>query len=1527
MADRLSAYADWLVANQNKQGTPEFETVANSYKQLRSQGSTAPQAAPDDSLTTGMYNSALRMVGGAADFLPTVTKAITGMENARILVPPKEDGFMGIDWANIGDTKLVEDKDSIGENLIPGFDGGATFEKAADAIYAKQKALNYQPKVPWEQVKADPSAGNILGFMGEAAVTSLPDMAAAMVSAPLYFTTYVAPIAQKRAENDGRTQVTPADLSYAAAASAGIATAERIGAKGIFNKGAGNVVTRPLKAGGKEAVTEAVQNPLEYAGETAGTKAGFDTDVAIDQSMAGALGGLGAGTGIRTTLDATGAVANAIGPNDTSTDPEAAADFANRLSGIIESNNLNTKDLDKGSTGGSRQAVDLAHVQIASEMKQKIADLKKRLKVDRLDPAEIVADKVGAEAGSREARSKTKSVVGQQEYDATERLVGDTKEGQELLRLFRESNELTRLHNSGYVGGLSRITDQLSPFSSNVGYTARSAAELPTRLLATGAGATLNPAIPAAQLAAVGTGRAVDALTGRRSRVAKYVRDNQGRDGVSIDPDAVSLREQAIEQDEAQRQREAELRQLNIELDNPPAGMDPDAQQQSPEAVMFKATGLTREGVKEVLAELERTVPQLAPEIASYRKMLTDGTNADGLRELARAVAGEVQRNPGKYSTRAGAYVPGVTPLQGTVGYESPGYQRGILANRTFVDGIKMDVKTDPDLNQNDKDIITSALDNMAGNLGSDPVRTANNILDNAVDQAADKLSAAAYLGPYVDRVQEQQDQAQSKRRKSGPNIYRSGVLDTSSDEDIDYFVDLRAPETAPPKRKHREIGEELMSEQNQRFGRDLDPYNDAGDFETVADEMTKEAQFQSDKTPDAAHWYDNDIREAIATTAEVLPEINETTDHRQLFLLLAALTSVGQKPKLNWRYAGSLAMHYYRTGELGEIGQIYSDKRQRFEERLVNPVTGKLLGQKAGSIEPGLYILRHMLNTRGLNETISWLNSTKTKAEIDAMRKEAGYGPQGKIKGGKNVVVPAIQLFGPKVGPFYMNLNGIHEVTVDLWASRTVRRHTGGLLLDPKTKGFEKTSGLVDAPTELERPTMKDLFTRVGENLGVTPQSAQAILWAYEQELYNDLGANLTYEKFSEGAEAFRETEAVAYADRNSRIASGQAGSGTNDASASIEQSRQLSLDFDGKRSEFNPRLQTKTLAAGSRAATPAEIRDVKPTTDAMFEVGKPGSQFENGIPDIETAKKLAEALGLAMTVADNKNDLARVFGRVSMGSGSAFVMGGLQANPDPSKKTRDKQSGKDVKGVVGVMGPYNNSRNADETVTPLDSLFAALHEIGHGIEGQFVPGTYEPRMAKKNRTYSRLSDGSQERSDKLYDDTFRQAIASLMDVAAGNDNIKGYTQQDAKDILAEIVRMQRGGVLSGLGEGVSVRNTYDTFNEAINEAEANDDKMRARKLELQLMKFEDTYLQTPQELAADLIGTYLIDPKYAKTMMPKATKLVRDVLNSGDTVKFYSMPLAAMVAAIFANMLVAEGEEEEKQGLLSLGQGALSA
>lgn len=48
MADpRLDAYANWLVQNQDKQGTPEFETVATAYKGLRGNGQAAPAAQAD----------------------------------------------------------------------------------------------------------------------------------------------------------------------------------------------------------------------------------------------------------------------------------------------------------------------------------------------------------------------------------------------------------------------------------------------------------------------------------------------------------------------------------------------------------------------------------------------------------------------------------------------------------------------------------------------------------------------------------------------------------------------------------------------------------------------------------------------------------------------------------------------------------------------------------------------------------------------------------------------------------------------------------------------------------------------------------------------------------------------------------------------------------------------------------------------------------------------------------------------------------------------------------------------------------------------------------------------------------------------------------------------------------------------------------------------------------------------------------------------------------------------------------------
>ena len=87
------------------------------------------------------------------------------------------------------------------------------------------------------------------------------------------------------------------------------------------------------------------------------------------------------------------------------------------------------------------------------------------------------------------------------------------------------------------------------------------------------------------------------------------------------------------------------------------------------------------------------------------------------------------------------------------------------------------------------------------------------------------------------------------------------------------------------------------MEEQQKRNGRPLDPYNDEGDFNTIADAMTEEARLEFGRRPDIATWYDDDIAEAIATTSEIIPELKDNPDNKALFLLLAALTSVGHKP------------------------------------------------------------------------------------------------------------------------------------------------------------------------------------------------------------------------------------------------------------------------------------------------------------------------------------------------------------------------------------------------------------------------------------------------------------------------------------------------------------------------------------------------------------------------------------------------------------------------------------------------------
>lgn len=538
--------------------------------------------------------------------------------------------------------------------------------------------------------------------------------------------------------------------------------AEELAKKGK-TKAARDFVAQVARSARGEGLTEVAQEGLQVAG--AMTQGGDYTAQELVERGADAfmLGGT-IGGGTRAAIDTAGAIGNVFPKGYQPTDNEAAVDFANRLQKIASENGLNLKDIKKTSTGGAREAIDMAHKQLAKEMKQLVRDLRQRVQVTDLDTVEEVVDKVAFEAGQEMARNKTKNTVGKQEMDATQRLVGDTREGQELLRLMRQTNELTRLHNEGYQGGVSQYTDQVAPFSSNVGYTARSAAELPTRLVGTAAGSMVNPLLPAAQVGAVAAGRGIDALTGRRSIVNRYVRQNQGEGGVQVDPGAPSLRDErrqevlaaqeAAAQDQQRRDAaRARTRAMHRDILN----SNTEYPQGSPQQIMVNELGLSPQQLIRALKSIV-TDPTYGPAARSAIRSLQRGGRIQNVGLLIKRLQREMAKTTPP-ATRDRPIIQGQLAV-----YEAQEQQRsaavaqGIRDNQALNDQLQAALAADTTVSEGDRQIAKSTLEKLRMDLTRAPLETAEAYLQDALNRASDPGVITKYVLPYVERVRVQQN-------------------------------------------------------------------------------------------------------------------------------------------------------------------------------------------------------------------------------------------------------------------------------------------------------------------------------------------------------------------------------------------------------------------------------------------------------------------------------------------------------------------------------------------------------------------------------------------------------------------------------------------------------------------------------------------------------------------------------------------------------------------------------------------------
>ena len=456
------------------------------------------------------------------------------------------------------------------------------------------------------------------------------------------------------------------------------------------------------------------------------------------------------------------------------TESQAAASLAQRIRSIAEQDGYNLKDV--GSNGDAKQALEATHEQISGQIKEIVANpaVKKSLNPKQAATLDqLIDDYSAAQVAIRQGKNKVKSKVTQENFDAIMRQLPPTVEAQQIANLMREGNQLTDLFKNGTKGGISQFTDTFNPFTREDGTYD------PSKVIAGMANkgiamATMGGSLPY-QFGAVGAGRAIDAVTGRRSAVNRFVNKFENKETLPdpVGPSLIAAERLKKEQDDA---RAAELGGLpQVDKDNSPVG------------TILSGTGLDRDGLKAAMTEIEAAFPDvkaLEDVFGDIRKNLDGGTNRiRNLNDIIPVINQHlntpdttVQRAAAPdqlLAQRGGVNIPNIdqTPAQDTptpdVMSQAPqfgpqfttqeNYNRGIEANQTAAQTLSLQAQNDPNLSVQDKAVITSALDKLQGNLGSNPVMNAEAIVEAAVNSGVPKEAIDAYVKPYVDRVTRQQ--------------------------------------------------------------------------------------------------------------------------------------------------------------------------------------------------------------------------------------------------------------------------------------------------------------------------------------------------------------------------------------------------------------------------------------------------------------------------------------------------------------------------------------------------------------------------------------------------------------------------------------------------------------------------------------------------------------------------------------------------------------------------------------------------
>ena len=504
----------------------------------------------------------------------------------------------------------------------------------------------------------------------------------------------------------------------------------------------------------------------------------------------------------------------------------AAGDVARQLQELAKANGYNLKDIDSSSEKGAKQALEDLRQGNNETITSLVAILKPLLSPKNAKSLEdLLLNYTQASAGIKGAKKKVSSRVTQDQLDAARRLVGGLKEGQELLNALQKSNVITDLFKRGVQGGVSRFTDLFNPISmAGAGYNAPKIAA--NAMLGSGLPMITQGGTIPAQGALWVMGRLTDAMTGRRSKVARFVRQNTGKFGLPT-PEGPSiiaaeqLKEQKAEASKNQAKAiRASLAQFNTKMNVADF-------EQSPIGNFLFRTGLDKQGLIDVVSMMAKD-PDIANDpgmlalIDQINENLAGGENQiEALSDAILAVGAYAQQNAPhlikfqpdspsllrsfdpsaspEVSSGAAPQQPTQDPQQSGRQFTSPeNYQAGIDANVELADTLQSTLSADPDVSVTDKGQLLSVLEGLKQPLTNPTVQLQadiealqrNEVSSDAIDK---------YVRPYLDRVTNQRDQkSRLQRLQDAPK--KPNIENTEAPAPTEAMTE--APEQRPVRRE-----------------------------------------------------------------------------------------------------------------------------------------------------------------------------------------------------------------------------------------------------------------------------------------------------------------------------------------------------------------------------------------------------------------------------------------------------------------------------------------------------------------------------------------------------------------------------------------------------------------------------------------------------------------------------------------------------------------------------------------------------